>query len=118
MPSNLINRTGAGGASAPGTHAAADTSPAAQVRHRHPEAAAELAAEARQAERERIAAILDAEEAQGRAALARHFATQTDMEPEQAKVALGAAPGGSSGAYDFALGGRDADAARAAGYTP
>jgi len=115
MPSNLLNHTGAGGASAPGGRAAADTSPAAQVRQQHPEAAAELATEARQAERERVAAILDADEAQGRADLARHFATQTDMEPEQAKIALGAAPGGPSGAYHFALGNGDADAARASG---
>ncbi len=46
----------------------------------------------RTAERTRIAAILDGEKAQGRDALARHFAFKTDMDPEAAAAALDASP--------------------------
>ncbi|WP_321504051.1 S49 family peptidase [Breoghania sp.] len=49
-------------------------------------------AEGASAERERIKAILGSEEAQGRAALAQHFAFNTAMSPEDAKAALAAAP--------------------------
>ena len=44
------------------------------------------------AERTRIAAILDGENAKGRETLARHFAFQTDMATTAANAALGAAP--------------------------
>jgi signal peptide peptidase SppA len=45
-----------------------------------------------QAERQRIAAILDAPEAKGREWLARALALETDMTPEAAKKILAAAP--------------------------
>ena len=48
--------------------------------------------EAVQAERARIAAILDADEAKGREALARKLALTTGMEPAQAIEVLAAAP--------------------------
>jgi signal peptide peptidase SppA len=53
---------------------------------------AEAAAAAATGERERIAAILDCSEAEGRDTLARHFAFKTGMSPEDAKAALEAAP--------------------------
>lgn len=43
-------------------------------------------------ERERISAIMSCEQANGRTALANHFAFSTDMTPEQAVAALGFAP--------------------------
>jgi capsid assembly protease len=43
-------------------------------------------------ERTRVAAILDSEAANGRAALARHFAFKTSMSPDDAAAALAAAP--------------------------
>lgn len=44
------------------------------------------------AERGRIKAILDGEEAKGREDLARHFAFDTDQSPEAATAALGKSP--------------------------
>ncbi len=46
----------------------------------------------RVAERKRIAAILEADAAKGRAGLAHHLALHTDMAPEAAQAALAAAP--------------------------
>lgn len=48
--------------------------------------------EAATAERARINSILGSEEAKGREQLARHFALETDMEPEAARKALAAQP--------------------------
>ncbi|MET1410710.1 S49 family peptidase [Roseibium sp. HPY-6] len=45
-----------------------------------------------QAERGRIKAILDGDEAEGREELARHFAFDTDQSPEAANAALGKSP--------------------------
>lgn len=56
------------------------------------EAAAALRAEGAAAERARIGAILGSEHAEGRAALAAHFAFATEMEPEAACAALAASP--------------------------
>lgn len=55
-------------------------------------ARAEGAKTGAEAERARIAAIVDSEEAQGREAQARHFAFRTAMAPEDARAALAAAP--------------------------
>lgn len=49
------------------------------------------------AERERVAAILNADEAKGRDALARSLALDTDMGAEQARTVLGKAPKESGG---------------------
>lgn len=46
----------------------------------------------RTAERERMAAILDSEEAKGRDALARHFAFESDMSADLARSALAKSP--------------------------
>ena len=46
----------------------------------------------RQQERERIAAILDSDTAEGRESLARHLAFATDMSAEMATAAMSAAP--------------------------
>ncbi|MCJ2080741.1 head maturation protease, ClpP-related [Methylobacterium sp. J-090] len=48
--------------------------------------------EAATAERSRVSAIMDSDEARGREDLARHFAFATDMEPDAAKAALTKAP--------------------------
>lgn len=53
---------------------------------------AETAAEAKTAERERIKAILDHTEAEGRQKLARHLAFVTDITPEAAAETLAQAP--------------------------
>ena len=45
-----------------------------------------------ESERERIAAILDSPEAQGRESLARHLALATDLSSTSARAILGAAP--------------------------
>ncbi len=58
----------------------------------HDAAVSAAGAEGASAERERIKAILGSEEAQGRTALAQHFAFNTAMSPEDAKAALAAAP--------------------------
>lgn len=83
---------------------AADPKPskltADQVVEQHPEAAQALQATARadgesagrKAERERISAILDAEQAQGREGLAKHLAFGTDTAPDAALALLDAAP--------------------------
>ena len=47
-------------------------------------------------ERQRIAAILNAPEAEGREQLARTLALETDLEPEAARKILGAAPKAAS----------------------
>ena len=52
----------------------------------------EGAATALTAERERIAAIVDCDEAKDREELARHFAFSTSMSPADAKAALAKAP--------------------------
>jgi signal peptide peptidase SppA len=52
----------------------------------------QVAADARTAERARVAGILGHEEAAGRSALAQHFATNTDMSVEAAVAALKVAP--------------------------
>uniref|UniRef100_UPI003BAB7203 S49 family peptidase n=1 Tax=Stappia sp. TaxID=1870903 RepID=UPI003BAB7203 len=49
-------------------------------------------AEGATAERSRIAAILDSEEAGPRASLSRHLALHTDMAPDQARAVLAASP--------------------------
>lgn len=49
-------------------------------------------AAARQAERDRVAAILNHQEAQGREAMARHLAFSTTMSAEEAAALLAAAP--------------------------
>ncbi len=51
------------------------------------------------AERQRVAAILDAKEAKGREDLARHLALHTDMKPEAAIAALAAAPRGNKRSF-------------------
>lgn len=56
------------------------------------QASANAANEARQAERARVAGIMGLEEAQGREALANHFAMNTDFSVDAAKDALAAAP--------------------------
>lgn len=58
--------------------------------------AAAVAAQARKAERERVAAIIGCEEAKGREQLAQHVASNTDLSVEQAKAMLNAAPKTSS----------------------
>jgi len=55
-------------------------------------AVADAIASATGAERTRIKAILDGEEAKGREDLARHFAFDTDQTPEAANAALGKSP--------------------------
>lgn len=79
---------------------AADPKPvnltASQVVAQYPEAAAEIRAggvdEGRQAERERIRAILASEEATDRAELANHLAFETDMAADAAVAMLAKAP--------------------------
>jgi ClpP class serine protease len=53
---------------------------------------AKIAADARSAERTRIAGILNAAESEGREALARTLALETDLSPEAAQKILNAAP--------------------------
>jgi ClpP class serine protease len=55
------------------------------------------------AERRRIAAILDAPEAQGRETLARHLALRTSMTPGAARAALKAAPSAIGGRLAAAM---------------
>lgn len=62
------------------------------LNEKHPELAASLIAQGQQQERERIAAIIDSESADGREPLARHLAFETDMTPDSASAALKAAP--------------------------
>lgn len=57
------------------------------------------------AERRRIAAILTAPEAEGRDALARHFALSTGLAPKAARAALAAAPQGGKGSLARAMAG-------------
>lgn len=58
----------------------------------HAAALTNARAEGATAERSRIAAILDSEEAGPRAGLSRHLALHTDMAPDQAKAVLAASP--------------------------
>lgn len=57
-----------------------------------PEQVQQAAAEARAAERARVAGILGCEEAKGREQLAQHLAMNTDMSVDAAKATLAAAP--------------------------
>lgn len=59
-------------------------------------AAATAAAEARTAERTRVAGIMNCDEAKGRAALANHLALNTDMPVDAAKGILAASPAESA----------------------
>jgi hypothetical protein len=61
---------------------------------------------ARAAERTRIAAILTAPEAEGRGALAQHFAFKTDLPVETAVEALAASPKEGTGGLAGAMAGR------------
>lgn len=75
-------------ATAPNTDTAAGTTAAAPA----PAAtAAAPAANTAAAERQRVAGILNCEEAKGREKLAQYFATQTELSVEAARAALGAA---------------------------
>ena len=58
----------------------------------HEKALAEARAAGAEAARQRAAAIMDCEEAEGRRELARHFALETEMEPEAANKALAKSP--------------------------
>ena len=58
----------------------------------------------RQQERERIAAILDSDTAEGRESLARHLAFSTDMSLDMATAAMSAAPKQSSSPVSHASG--------------
>ncbi|WP_221899685.1 hypothetical protein [Bathymodiolus platifrons methanotrophic gill symbiont] len=62
------------------------------LNEKYPDLAASLIAQGQQQERERIAAIIDSESADGRGPLARHLAFETDMAPDAANAALKAAP--------------------------
>ena len=62
------------------------------LNEQHPELAASLIAQGQQLERERIAAIINADIAVGREPLARHLAFATDMRPESALEALNTTP--------------------------
>lgn len=77
-----------------------------QVVAQHPEAAQAIRAEGeregRAAERERIRAILGAEEADGRAELAQHLAFETDMAADAAVAMLAKAPKAEKAAGAFA----------------
>ncbi len=70
--------------------------------------AAAIAAEAKAAEKARMASILQCEEAEGRSKLAQHFAYNTEMTVEEAKAALAAAdaatPAANSNLLDAAMG--------------
>lgn len=63
-----------------------------QLQTEQPELLAQLQAQSRQAERERIAAILEHETASGRAELAHHLAFHTDTAADSACAVLAAAP--------------------------
>jgi len=68
---------------------------------------AETTAEAKTAERNRIKAIIDNTEAEGRQKLARHLAFVTDIAPEAAAETLAQAPKeqpeAKSGSFDAAM---------------
>lgn len=63
-----------------------------QLQVEQPELLAQLQAQSRQAERERIAAILEHETASGRTELAHHLAFHTDTAADSACAVLAAAP--------------------------
>lgn len=78
-------------AAAPASTAAPAQTPAPEAAQPEPVDTAKLAAEAQAAEQERIAGILQAEEAEGKTKLAQHLAFKTQMSVEEAKAALAAA---------------------------
>lgn len=82
-----------------------ETEPAAEIEAPAPVMTAEpepapapvVTADVRQAERQRIAAIMNSAEAKGRESLAEHFAYETDWTPETAIAALTKAPKAAAG---------------------
>jgi len=68
----------------------APTIDAAYLTEHHPDLVSQFRDEGAQAERKRIAAIIDSDEAEGRTKQAKHLAFNTDMEPEAAGGILAA----------------------------